>query len=81
MDLHKRWQKIWQKWRSKSKNKAKDKNQEKQANSNPTDITRDSLKELLNDEHIPATVRMQLNDEFQQVQKLLDKAFWCHIHW
>jgi len=80
LDLHKRWQKTWQKWRSKSKNRAKDKNQEKQATSNPTDITRDSLKELLNDEHIPATVRMQLNDEFQQVQKLLDKLENQQVH-
>ncbi|MFK8011213.1 MAG: DUF697 domain-containing protein [Marinicellaceae bacterium] len=76
MDLHKRWQKIWQKWRLKSKNKR----QIKTGNSNPTDDTLDSLKELLNDEHIPATVRMQLNDEFQQVQQLLDKLENQQVH-
>lgn len=76
MDLHKRWQKTWQKWRSKSKNKRTNKNQKTDA----TDITLDSLKELLNDEHIPATVRMQLNDEYQQVQQLLDKLENQQVH-
>ncbi len=76
MDLHKRWQKTWHKWRSKSKNKRSNKNQKSDA----TDITLDSLKELLNDEHIPATVRMQLNDEYQQVQQLLDKLENQQVH-
>lgn len=58
----------------------KNKRQNKATNSTATDITLDSLKELLNDEHIPATVRMQLNDEFHQVQQLLDKLENQQVH-
>lgn len=75
MDLRKRWQKIWRKWRLKSTDK-----DNKSLKSDVTDRTLDSLKELLNDEHIPATVRMQLNDEYQQVQQLVDKLENQQVH-
>lgn len=78
MDLHKRWQKIWRKWRSKSTNKPKNTN-ETVADS-ATDKTLDSLRELLNDEHIPASVRMQLSEEYQQVQHLIDKLEKQQVH-
>ncbi len=45
-----------------------------------TNKTLDSLHELLKDEHIPATVRMQLNDEYQQVQQLIDKLENQQVH-
>jgi len=75
LDLRKRWQKIWRKWRLKSTDK-----DNKSLKSDVTDRTLDSLKELLNDEHIPATVRMQLNDEYQQVQQLVDKLENQQVH-
>jgi len=74
LDLHKRWQKIWQKWRSKSTKNSEEKNND------ATVATLDSLHGLLKDEHIPATVRMQLNDEYQQVQELIDKLENSQIH-
>ncbi|MBL4661204.1 MAG: DUF697 domain-containing protein [Alcanivoracaceae bacterium] len=78
MDLHKRWQKIWRKWRSKS---TEDMKQVSASNTpDATDKTLDSLHGLLNDEHIPATVRMQLNDEYQQVQQLIDKLEKEQVH-
>ena len=79
MDLHKRWQKIWQKWRLKS-NKAKENHVSDVEVPSVTDRTLDSLKELLKDEHIPATVRVQLNDEYQQVQQLIDKLENQQVH-
>jgi small GTP-binding protein len=77
VDQPKVWQKIWRKWRSKS-NKSEDK--KVSDNTDATDKTLDSLKELLNDEHIPAAVRMQLNDEYQQVQQLIDKLENQQVH-
>ena len=77
MDLHKRWQKIWQKWRSKS---TKDSDSGAQINNNATDKTLDSLHTLLQDPHIPDAVRMQLSDEYQQVQKLIDKLENEQVH-
>jgi small GTP-binding protein len=79
LDLHKRWQKIWQKWRLKS-NKAKENHVSDVEVPSVTDRTLDSLKELLKDEHIPATVRVQLNDEYQQVQQLIDKLENQQVH-
>lgn len=76
MDQPKIWQKIWRKWRSKSRAK---KTKIEKPNS-ATDKTLDSLKELLKDEHIPVTVRMQLKDEYQQVQQLVDKLENQHVH-
>lgn len=76
MDQPKIWQKIWRKWRSKSK--AKNTNIEKP--SSATDKTLDSLKELLKDEHIPVTVRLQLKQEYQQVQQLVDKLENQQVH-
>ena len=48
--------------------------------SDATDKTLDSLHGMLNDEHIPATVRMQLNEEYQQVQQLIDKLEKEQVH-
>ncbi len=76
MDLRKPWQKIWRKWRSKSTKPEI----EPKAKPSATDKTLDSLKELLNDSHIPATVRLQLNDEYQQVQQLIDKLENQQVH-
>ena len=76
MDQPKIWQKIWRNWRSKSKAK---KTKIEKPNS-ATDKTLDSLKELLKDEHIPATVRLQLKDEYQQVQQLVDKLENQQVH-
>ncbi|MCB1587209.1 MAG: 50S ribosome-binding GTPase, partial [Xanthomonadales bacterium] len=78
MDLHKRWQKIWRKWRSKSTNKPKNTNET--VVDSATDKTLDSLRELLDDEHIPASVRMQLSEEYQQVQHLIDKLEKQQVH-
>ena len=83
MDLRKYWQKTWQKWRSKSKSNPS--NQERNSNkSEPkktaTDKTIDSLKDLLNDDHIPMNVRMQLSEEYQQVQSLIDKLEKQLVH-
>ena len=78
MDLHKRWQKIWRKWRSKS---TEDQDHiPKSVTPDATDKTLDSLHGMLSDEHIPATVRMQLNDEYQQVQQLIDKLEKEQVH-
>lgn len=77
MDLHKRWQKIWQKWRSKSTEDGASIANDK---GDATNKTLDSLHGLLKDEHIPATVRMQLNDEYQQVQQLIDKLENQQVH-
>ncbi len=76
MDQPKIWRKIWRKWRSKSKAKKTEVKKPISA----TDKTLDSLKELLKDEHIPVTVRMQLKDEYQQVQQLVDKLENQHVH-
>ncbi|MCF6301520.1 MAG: 50S ribosome-binding GTPase, partial [Proteobacteria bacterium] len=76
MDLRKPWQKIWRKWRSKSTKPEI----EPKAKPSATDKTLDSLKELLKDEHIPATVRVQLKDEYQQVQQLIDKLKNQQVH-
>ncbi len=76
MDLRKPWQKIWRKWRSKSTKPEI----EPKAKPSATDKTLDSLKELLKDEHIPATVRVQLKDEYQQVQQLIDKLENQQVH-
>ncbi len=35
---------------------------------------------MLNDSHIPATVRLQLNDEYQQIQLLIDKLENQQVH-
>ncbi len=89
MDLHKRWQKIWQRWRSKSTNNdnvhtekerlSKTENSAKKAET-ATTATLNSLHDLLQDEHIPAAVRMQLSDEYQQVQQLIDKLENSQVH-
>lgn len=79
MDLHKRWQKIWRKWRLKS-NKSEENKLSGTDTPSVTDKTLDSLKELLKDEHIPATVRVQLNEEYQQVQQLIDKLENQQVH-
>ncbi|MCF6287911.1 MAG: DUF697 domain-containing protein [Proteobacteria bacterium] len=76
MDLPKSWQKIWQKWRSKSTKNIASSTSKQDA----THKTLDSLHELLADEHIPATVRMQLQDEYQQVQQLIDKLENQQVH-
>jgi len=76
LDQPKIWQKIWRKWRLKSKAKKTKIDEPASA----TDKTLDSLKELLNDEHIPVTVRLQLKDEYQQVQQLVDKLENQHVH-
>ncbi len=76
MDLRKPWRKIWRKWRSKSTKPEI----EPKAKPSATDKTLDSLKELLKDEHIPATVRVQLKDEYQQVQQLIDKLENQQVH-
>ncbi|MCF6319386.1 MAG: DUF697 domain-containing protein [Proteobacteria bacterium] len=84
MDLRKPWRKIWRKiWRKqRSKSTKPDIGPKAKANDKPsaTDKTLDSLKELLNDSHIPATVRLQLNDEYQQVQQLIDKLENQQVH-
>ena len=77
MDLHKRWQKIWQKWRSKSTN---DVEPIVATDLSATHKTLDSLNELLDDKHIPASVRVQLSDEYRQVQQLIDKLEKQQIH-
>ena len=84
MDLHKRWQKIWQKWRSKSTVKSTKSSAKSDTSENLTETathkTLDSLKALLEDTHIPAAVRMQLHEEYQQVQQLVDKLENQHVH-
>jgi len=74
-------QKIWQKWRSKSlKN---DKSEKAKKSKNPDsaiDKTLDSLNDLLHDEHIPAVVRSQLQDEYQQVAQLIEKLENQQVH-
>ena len=76
MDLRKPWRKIWRKWHSKST----ELDSVPKTKTSATDKTLDSLKELLNDEHIPTTVRLQLNDEYQQVQQLIDKLENQQVH-
>ncbi len=75
MDLRKNWQKIWRKWRSEST----DKNPNSQQG-DATHQTLDSLRDLLTDEKIPVTVRMQLKDEYMQVQQLIDKLEKEQVH-
>ncbi len=77
MDLHKRWQKIWRKWRLKSTHKSKPKQPKHE---NATAASLGSLHDLLQDEHIPAAVRMQLKDEYQQVQQLIGKLEKSQVH-
>ena len=43
-------------------------------------IARDSLSRLLDDEHIPQSVRESLNEEYQSIQDLLDKIENNEIH-
>lgn len=88
MDLRKYWQKTWQKWRSKSKSEPQPTDslsldvepESKHDSESVTHKTLDSLKQLLNDEQIPATVRMQLSEEYQQVQQLVDKLENQQVH-
>jgi small GTP-binding protein len=84
LDLRKYWQKTWQKWRSKSTNKSsitEDGDLEINPSSDSaTNKTLDSLRHILKDEHIPASVRMQLGDEYQQVQQLVDKLENEQVH-
>ena len=79
MDLLQPLQKIWQKWRSKSPDLKKSERQPKKP-TNATDKTLDSLNDLLHDEHIPAAVRNQLQDEYQQVQQLIEKLEKSQVH-
>lgn len=75
MDLRKNWQKIWRKWRSESIEKKTHSLQ-----GDATHQTLDSLRDLLADEKIPTAVRMQLKDEYRQVQKLIDKLEKEQVH-
>lgn len=75
MDLRKNWQKIWRKWRSESIEKKTHSLQ-----GDATHQTLDSLRDLLTDEKIPTAVRMQLKDEYRQVQKLIDKLEKEQVH-
>lgn len=43
-------------------------------------LARESLRELLEDERIPPEVRESLNDDYQQVQGMLDKLEHGHVH-
>jgi small GTP-binding protein len=79
LDLHKRWQKIWQRWRLKS-TKVKVDKVIAENNLDATDKTLDSLHGMLKDEHIPASVRMQLKDEYQQLHQLIDKLENEQVH-
>ena len=43
-------------------------------------LARESLGELLNDQRVPDEVRASLNEDYQQVQDMLDKLEHGHIH-
>ena len=43
-------------------------------------LARESLRELLGDERVPEEVRASLNEDYQQVQSMLDKLEHGHIH-
>jgi len=78
LDLRQTWQKIWLKWRSKSADSEPSKKAKN--TSTATDKTLDSLNELLHDAHIPAAVRGQLQDEYQQVEQLIEKLENQQVH-
>ena len=83
MDLLQPLQKIWQKWRSKSTDLKKSKETEESKATKPNNATHkilDSLNELLQDEHIPASVRAQLEGEYQQVEQLIEKLENQQVH-
>ena len=84
MDLRKYWQKTWQKWRSKSTSDSSIDDEFDELSDQKTDSatnkTLDSLHQLLDDKHIPSSVRMQLGEEYQQVQQLVDKLENQQVH-
>ncbi len=43
-------------------------------------LAQDNLRELLQDERLPASVRESLQDDFQQVQAMLEKLELGHLH-
>jgi small GTP-binding protein len=43
-------------------------------------LAQDNLRELLEDERMPASIRVTLQDDFQQVQAMLDKLEHGHLH-
>ena len=43
-------------------------------------LARESLRELLSDPRVPQEVRASLNEDYQQVQSMLDKLEHGHIH-
>ncbi len=73
-----------QKWRSKSTNNSSLDDELEEVSDNKADSatnkTLDSLHQLLDDKHIPSSVRMQLGEEYQQVQQLVDKLENQQVH-
>lgn len=83
----KNWRKIWQKWRSPSAATKSNKSDKKstdqfEIDSAPTvnEQALDSLKQLLHDPKIPAVVRNQLQEEYQNIERLIDKLEKEQIH-
>jgi GTP-binding protein Era len=84
----KNWRKIWRKWRSKSADKKSENNNATDADvkaevaSGPTinEQALSSLRQLLHDPKIPTTVKNQLKDEYQNIQRLIDKLENEQIH-
>ncbi|MEZ5472673.1 MAG: GTP-binding protein [Marinicella sp.] len=85
----KNWLKIWRKWRSPSADKKPEKNNtsitDEAINSTEDEPTINeqalsSLRQLLHDPKIPATVKNQLKEEYQNIQLLIDKLENEQIH-
>jgi GTP-binding protein Era len=58
-----------------SNDESNDKHQQKHLS-----LAKESLKKLLEDKRVPETIRAGLNNDFQQLQSMLDKLEQGHIH-
>jgi len=47
---------------------------------NHLELARDSLRDLLNDEHVPPAVRSSLEEDYRQVQEFLEKIEHGHVY-
>ncbi|GJM05935.1 MAG: hypothetical protein DHS20C09_19310 [marine bacterium B5-7] len=91
MDHPKNWLKTWRKWRSDSaakkaaaqttvESKTTDESAVEAADQTINEQALSSLRQLLHDAKIPSTVRAQLQDEYQNIQRLIDKLENEQIH-